>query len=236
MIEVDDVCFAYAGGAPALDHVSLRSTSDQAFAVLGESGSGKTTLLRCIGGFLRPQSGTIRIDGDDIANLGEPELRARLGIVFQRLNLFPHLSVLQNMVLAPHLVQKADPATAQRQAQDMLERLGIAELAACFPSQISGGQAQRVAIARGLMLAPRYMLLDEPTAALDANTTDSFAAWLRELRDQTCFIIVTHDTLFAAEVADQGVYLSGGRIADSGDIATMIEHVRRGGLEEAPAS
>ena len=235
MIEVDDVCFAYPGGALALDHVSVRTAADQAFAVLGESGSGKTTLLRCIGGFLRPQSGTIRIDGDDIATLGEPALRARLGIVFQRLHLFPHLDVVQNMVLAPRLVQGADADGARRQALDMLERLGIAELATSYPSQISGGQAQRVAIARGLMLAPRYMLLDEPTAALDANTTDAFAAWLRELRDQTCFIIVTHDTLFAAQVADQGVYLSGGLIADSGDIQTMIEHVRRGGLEEAPA-
>ncbi len=235
MIEVDDVCFAYPGGALALDHVSVRTAADQAFAVLGESGSGKTTLLRCIGGFLRPQSGTIRIDGDDIATLGEPALRARLGIVFQRLHLFPHLDVVQNMVLAPRLVQGADADSARRQALDMLERLGIAELATSYPSQISGGQAQRVAIARGLMLAPRYMLLDEPTAALDANTTDAFAAWLRELRDQTCFIIVTHDTLFAAQVADQGVYLSGGLIADSGDIQTMIEHVRRGGLEEAPA-
>ncbi len=235
MIEVDDVCFAYPGGALALDHVSVRTAADQAFAVLGESGSGKTTLLRCIGGFLRPQSGTIRIDGDDIATLGEQALRARLGIVFQRLHLFPHLDVVQNMVLAPRLVQGADADSARRQALDMLERLGIAELATSYPSQISGGQAQRVAIARGLMLAPRYMLLDEPTAALDANTTDAFAAWLRELRDQTCFIIVTHDTLFAAQVADQGVYLSGGLIADSGDIQTMIEHVRRGGLEEAPA-
>ena len=236
MIEVEDLSFAYAGGASALDHVSLRSDSTQAFAVLGESGSGKTTLLRCIGGFLQPQSGTICIDGDDIATLSEAALRARLGIVFQRLHLFPHLDVVQNMVLAPHLVQGADLATARRQALDMLERLGIAELATCYPAQISGGQAQRVAIARGLMLTPRYMLLDEPTAALDANTTDAFAAWLRELRDQTCFVIVTHDTLFAAQVADHGVYLSGGQIADSGDIQTMIEHVRRGGLEEAPAS
>jgi len=117
----------------------------------------------------------------------------------------------------------ADRADAEAMA--MLERLSIENLADAYPGQISGGQAQRAAIARGLVLHPEYMLLDEPTSALDANTTDEFAQWLIELRDKTNFIIVTHDVLFARKVASRGVYLSNGRIADSGTVDTIIDHV-----------
>ncbi len=228
MIEIDGLGFTYPDGTVALADIDLTFDADDAFAVLGESGSGKTTLLRCMGRFLSPTVGSIHIDGEDIAAMDEPTFRSTVGLVFQQQYLFPHLDVLGNMTLALREVQGVDKHTADKRALGTLDRLGIADLAGSYPAQISGGQGQRVAIARGLVLEPLFMLLDEPTSALDANTTDEFAAWLRELRDRTRFVIVTHDTLFAAKVAPRGVYLSNGRIADTGKIDTIIAHVRAG--------
>ena len=232
MIELRNVGFRYGGasGAAALDDVSITFPKGTVSAVLGESGSGKTTLLMCLGRFRRPQKGRILLDDKSIYDFDEVEYRRRVGIVFQRLYLFPHKTVLENMTLAPVEVLKLGRDQATRQAHDMLDRLGIAHIADSYPAAISGGQAQRAAIARGLMLKPEYMLLDEPTSALDANTTDEFAAWLDEIRSETNFIIVTHDILFAEKVASQGVYLSGGRVLDAGPVDTIIQHVRAGQL------
>ncbi len=235
MIRIEDLEYTYESGTQALEHVSVEFPRGTTSAVMGESGSGKTTLLMCLGRFLQPTGGAITLDGDHIFEIPEQAYRKQVGIVFQRLYLFPHMTVRENMTLAPRRVMNVPARQARSEAMDVLDRLGIADLATDYPSQISGGQAQRAAIARGLVLRPEYMLLDEPTSALDANTTDEFAAWLSEIHEETNFIIVTHDLPFARKVASQGVYLSDGRVQDTGEVETIIGHVRSGQLvtEEA---
>ena len=230
MIRIEDLEYTYESGTQALEHVSVEFLRGTTSAVMGESGSGKTTLLMCLGRFLQPTGGAITLDGDNIFEIPEQAYRKQVGIVFQRLYLFPHMTVRENMTLAPRRVMNVPARQARTEAMDVLDRLGIAELATNYPSQISGGQAQRAAIARGLVLRPEYMLLDEPTSALDANTTDEFAAWLSEIHEETNFIIVTHDLPFARKVASQGVYLSDGRVQDTGEVETIIGHVRSGQL------
>lgn len=230
MISIKNLSYEYSDGTVALEDISVDFTDEHISAILGESGSGKTTLLRCMGRFLQPSGGSITYNGGDIFEISEMKFRRAIGIVFQELHLFPHLTVLNNMTLALHKAQGKTHNEAYTAAMGMLERLGIADLLNSYPAQISGGQAQRVAIARGLVLCPDYMLLDEPTSALDANTTDDFAEWLRELKESTNLIAVTHDTLFARKVASRGVYLSNGRVQDTGKIENIIEHVRAGHL------
>ncbi|MFP4139828.1 MAG: amino acid ABC transporter ATP-binding protein [Planctomycetota bacterium] len=230
MIRIEDLEYTYESGTQALEHVSVEFPRGTTSAVMGESGSGKTTLLMCLGRFLQPTGGAITLDDDNIFEIPEQTYRKQVGIVFQRLYLFPHMTVRENMTLAPRRVLDVPARQARTEAMDVLDRLGIADLAENYPSQISGGQAQRAAIARGLVLRPEYMLLDEPTSALDANTTDEFAAWLREIHEETNFIIVTHDLPFARKVASQGVYLSDGRVQDTGEVETIIGHVRSGQL------
>ncbi|MBN2711292.1 MAG: amino acid ABC transporter ATP-binding protein [Planctomycetes bacterium] len=218
MIKVETLNFSYTDGTQALFDINCEFPSEHIFAVMGDSGSGKTTLLNCIARFLMPQTGKITIDDQDTSGMAEIDLRNKVGVVFQRLHLFPHLNILQNMMLAPTLVQNRPVKELRKEASEMLERLGIPELAESYPSQVSGGQAQRAAIARGLMLKPSYMLLDEPTSALDARTSEEFALWLKELREDTSFIAVTHDLLFARAAARHGMYMEQGKIASQGVI------------------
>ncbi|MFW6032473.1 MAG: amino acid ABC transporter ATP-binding protein [Phycisphaeraceae bacterium] len=233
MIKVEGVSFWYPDGTQALENIDVEFPPGTISAVLGESGSGKTTMLMALGQFLRPQQGKVTYDGVDIFEMPEKAFRQKLGIVFQKLYLFPHLSVIDNMTLACRHVRGMKRKDAERDAREMLERLAISDLADSYPNQISGGQAQRAAIARGLMLRPEYMLLDEPTSALDANTTEGFSNWLIELQGQTNFIIVTHDILFARQTASQGVYLSNGQVLDCGSVENIIAHVQQGELVEA---
>jgi len=226
MISARDLSYVYPNAdQPAIANIDADFPRERVFAVLGESGSGKTTLLNCMARFLAPTSGRVMIDRRDIADMPEPEFRRALGVVFQKLYLFPHLSVQENMTLAPVKVFGQTRREARDMAGDMLDRLGIGDLGKRYPSQISGGQAQRVAIARGLMLQPQYMLLDEPTSALDARTTGEFTQWLSELQEDTSFIIVTHDLPFAAEVASHGVFLENGKIKATGKVEEIIRKV-----------
>lgn len=228
MIELQDISYRYPSTSePALKGLRADFPREHVFAVLGESGSGKTTLLNCIARFLTPTTGRIVIDGRDLAEIPPREFRRTLGVVFQKLNLFPHLTAIQNLTLAPIQAFGQSLGQAHQEAADMLDRLGVGELADRYPSQISGGQAQRVAIARGLMLQPQYMLLDEPTSALDARSTAEFTQWLAELQDDTSFIIVTHDLPFAAQVATHGVFLEGGEIRATGDVENILQQARR---------
>ncbi len=224
MIEVKNLSYRYPGSKiPALKDISIQVPQEHFFAILGQSGSGKTTLLNCIARFLKPNKGNISINGKNIAKMERKEFRSQLGVVFQKLNLFPHLTVTQNLTLAPLKVLEKSEEETQKEAEDMLERLSIGELANRYPSQISGGQAQRVAIARALMLQPKYMLLDEPTSALDAQTTEEFAGWLEELQEDTCFIIVTHDLPFASMAASHGIIMEDGVVKSTGRIQQIIE-------------
>jgi len=229
MIEVHGLTYRYTGGEnPALTDVNISFPAEHIVALLGQSGSGKTTLLKCVGRFLEPTAGRVTLDDVDVRDLPELEFRRQLGLVFQRLFLFPHMTVLENMTLAPVKALEKDRAEAEGDAQAMLDRLDIGDLAERYPAQISGGQAQRAAIARGLMLQPEYMLLDEPTSALDAGTTDDFAKWLRELRSDTHFVIVTHDILFARAVATYGVLLVEGHVEESGGLDAIVKTARNG--------
>lgn len=223
MIEINNLSFRYPGSrSEALKQINVTLQPDHAFAILGHSGSGKTTLLNCMARFLSPSKGNITIDGKDIATMDRKTLHSTLGVVFQKLNLFPHLTVMDNMILAPTQALGTSETQAKKDAAFMLEKLSIADLAQRYPSQISGGQAQRVAIARALMLQPRYMLLDEPTSALDSQTTTDFSNWLAELQDETCFIIVTHDLPFAHQTASYGIFLHDGIVKDAGAIQQII--------------
>ena len=215
MLDIQNVSFAYGEGPQVLGGISLTLPREHVVAILGESGSGKTTLLNCIGRFLVPQSGKILIDGVDIAEIHERAFRHLVGIVFQGLDLFPHLSVIENLMLAPVRVLKQKPSHTLEEAQAMLERLSIPELSKSYPAQISGGQAQRVAIARSLMMKPEYLLLDEPTSALDAQTTRDFARWLLDLKTETTFVLVTHDIPFAQAAASHAVVIEDGAIKES---------------------
>lgn len=226
MIEVKNLTYQYPGSdVPALKNLNIKFPREKVFALLGESGSGKTTFLNCIARFIKPTSGGIYIEGKNISEMTESELRRSLGVVFQKLNLFPHMTVLRNLTLAPEKAFGKDVKEAQQSAFEMLDRLGIKDLADRYPAQISGGQAQRVAIARGLMLEPQYMLLDEPTSALDAKTTGDFTEWLRELQTDTSFIIVTHDLPFAENIASHGIFIENGEVKSQGDVSEIVRDI-----------
>jgi ABC-type polar amino acid transport system ATPase subunit len=226
MIELDNISFTYSNGTKALENISMSFPQEHITAIIGESGSGKTTLLKIIGRFLKPNTGRVLLNGSDIASMMSLDLRRTVGIVFQNLYLFPHLSVLENLMLAPLKVLKGKRSDVTEQSMEVLERLGIAELKDSYPSRISGGQAQRVAIARSLMLNPEYLLLDEPTSALDVVTTESFAEWLLELRTETSFLLVTHDLPFVRKIASYGMLLSGGKIIAKGSIGELLERAK----------
>jgi polar amino acid transport system ATP-binding protein len=225
VIRLEEVTYVYPGGTVGLDGVSLELEPGGIRAVVGRSGSGKTTLLKCLGRFLEPASGRILIEGEELSQLEEVELRQRLGIVFQQLHLFPHLTVLENLTLAPVRVLQRERAAAQGEAMAALERFGMAELADSYPAQISGGQAQRVAIARALLMKPEYLLLDEPTSALDLRTARELGEWLLDLEGETTFIVVTHDALFVRQIAASAVLLEAGRVVASGAAAEVLERL-----------
>ena len=227
MIKIENLSYTYGDGTQALKDLSVSFPEEHIFAIMGLSGSGKTTLLNCIAGFLEAQKGEIFWDDIKLSDMSEKRLRNLLGVVFQRLNLFPHMTILENMILAPCRLQGYSRRDAEREAMDMLKRLEIIELADNYPAQVSGGQAQRVAIARGLMLKPKVMLLDEPTSALDIKITEEFARWLRELKADTSFIIVTHDLPFAENVAKNGIFMENGQIRDSGSISEILSNLKR---------
>lgn len=225
MIEVRNLTYCYPDGTEGLTEASIDFPPEHIFGVLGQSGSGKTTLLNCIARFLAVPRDTIRLDGQDIHDVPEREFRRRIGVVFQDLNLFPHLTILENMTLAPVKAHGTPPRQARQEAIEILERLDISDLADTFPRQVSGGQAQRAAIARALMLHPEYLLLDEPTSALDAQTSREFACWLKELNADASFVIVTHDVPFALEAASHGVYMKEGKIIHRGSLRDVLEEL-----------
>ena len=218
MLAIRNLTKSYRDGTVAVADVSVEIPREHIFAILGQSGAGKTTLLQCLGRFLDPTSGAILLNARDISTIPLRDFRRAVGIVFQQLHLFPHLTILENLTLAPIRVYGATPPAAEAKARAALAQLGIAELADSYPSQISGGQAQRAAIARALVLEPEYLLLDEPTSALDVHTTREFADWLVSLKAQTTFVIVTHDLPFARQCAQHAILMQAGRVAARGTV------------------
>lgn len=209
----------YFGTHLVLDRVDLDIAAHQAVCLIGASGSGKSTLLRCVNRLVEPDAGTITLDGQPIDSpaFGRTGLQSRVGIVFQSYNLFPHLTVLANLTLAPRKVRGMPRHEAESRAMEVLARFGMERFARAYPEQLSGGQQQRVAIARAMMTAPDVLLLDEVTAALDPELVGEVLRIIRDLKARgLTMVIVTHEMGFARAVADRVCFLSGGRIIEEG--------------------
>jgi polar amino acid transport system ATP-binding protein len=207
------------GDTLVLDDIDLDVAAHRCVVLVGASGSGKSTLLRTIDLLEEVDDGTVWLEGRDITDprLDANEVRARMGMVFQSFNLFPHMRVLDNVTLASRLVHKASRADAEERARAMLERVGLADKATAYPDQLSGGQQQRVAIARALVNAPRLMLLDEVTSALDPELVGEVLDLLTELKAEgMTMLIATHEMGFARRVADEVCFLHQGRVHERG--------------------
>ncbi|GGF50231.1 arginine ABC transporter ATP-binding protein [Aliidongia dinghuensis] len=214
------------GSFHVLKDVDLEVGKGEVVVIIGASGSGKSTLIRCVNGLEMFQSGRLRVDGFDMPTQADREfggekkladIRKGVGMVFQQFNLFPHMSAIDNVAIAPMRVRKKTPAEAKALGLRLLERVGLKEHAHKFPGQLSGGQQQRVAIARSLAMEPHIMLFDEPTSALDPEMVGEVLDVMRELaREGMTMMIVTHEMGFAREVADRVVYIDHGRILEIG--------------------
>jgi polar amino acid transport system ATP-binding protein len=207
------------GDNVVLRDVDLTVDQHQVVCLIGASGSGKSTLLRCLNLLETPEAGTIVIDGQTVTNgrVDVNALRRRIGIVFQSFNLFPHMTVLQNITLAPRKARGLSKRDAEGEARELLRRIGLLDKANEFPDRLSGGQQQRVAIARALAMSPKLMLLDEITSALDPQLVGEVLELVRGLAETgMTMIIATHEMSFAREVADRVCFLDGGQILEEG--------------------
>jgi len=213
MLKVENVRKAF-GGVAVLDGVDLRVDPGEVVSILGSSGSGKSTLVRCINGLERLDGGRITVDDFDVSKPRElAQARKRSGTVFQLFNLYPHMTALKNITLAPIEVLKLGKAEAEADARALLASVGLADRADAFPSQLSGGQRQRIGICRALAMKPRYLLLDEVTSALDPEMTAEVLAILAKLADDgTTMVFVTHEIDFARQISDRIVFLDKGRL------------------------
>lgn len=210
-----------------LDDVSLTVHRGEVIVVVGPSGCGKSTMLRCINALEPTQGGTIEIEGQQISQSSKnlTQLRQKIGMVFQSYELFPHLTVLNNILLAPAKVQKRDKEEVKKEALELLERVGLKDKADSFPRQLSGGQKQRVAIVRALCMHPEILLFDEVTAALDPEMVREVLDVMLQLAEQgKTMIIVTHEMQFARAIADRVIFLEGGKIVEDSDPETFFDH------------
>lgn len=216
LLEVHHLCKDYGNG-PVLKDISLDVHRGEVLVLIGPSGCGKSTFLRCMNGLESIQAGEIRLDGKIITDSKTKwsEVRQKIGMVFQSYELFPHMTVLDNILLGPLKVQKKNKKEAQKEAERLLERVGLLDKKDAFPRQLSGGQKQRVAIVRALIMKPEILLFDEVTAALDPEMVREVLDVMLELaREGATMLIVTHEMQFARAVADRIVFLDGGEIVE----------------------
>ena len=233
------------GELQVLKDVSLTVQQGEVVVIIGPSGSGKSTLLRCLNYLETIDAGYITIEGQPLGKKRLPDgrlvndnrkniyrMRSQIGMVFQRFNLFPHLTALQNVAEGPIAVYKMPLARATDQAEELLLKVGLADKANCYPAQLSGGQQQRVAIARALAMQPRVMLFDEPTSALDPELVGEVLGVIKELvREGMTMVVVTHEMGFAREVADRIIFMDEGQILEEAapqDIFSNPRHPRTG--------
>lgn len=213
------------GSNQVLKGIDLQIRPGEKVCIIGPSGSGKSTLLRCMNALEDPTSGSIIVNNFCIDETGRTvnAMRATVGMVFQRFNLFPHKTVLENVMMGPMVVKKIAHDAAQTLALNLLERVGLTEKASAFPARLSGGQQQRVAIARALAMDPAVMLFDEPTSALDPELVGEVLEVIKKLADEgMTMAIVTHEMDFAREVADRIVFLDGGILVEEGSPAEIF--------------
>ena len=225
MIDIENLRKSF-GDVEVLKGIDLTIKEKEVVVIIGPSGSVKSTLLRCMNYLEEPTSGKVSVDGivlDGEANINK--VREEVGMVFQRFNLFPHMTVLDNIMLAPIKVRHITKAEAEDTARKLLARVGLADKADAYPSQLSGGQQQRVAIARALAMKPKVMLFDEPTSALDPEMVGEVLDVMRKLAEEgMTMVIVTHEMGFAREVGDRLLFVDDGRIIEQGDPKEVFEH------------
>lgn len=240
MIEIKDV-HKFFGDLHVLKGVDMKVDKGEVCVLLGPSGSGKSTLLRCINGLEKISTGRVYLEGElmgmrEVERRGKIELhelsdkqvtaqRSRIGMVFQRFNLFPHMTALENVMEGPVQVQRVPKEQAKAEALELLTRVGLADRTDHYPAELSGGQQQRVAIARALAMKPELMLFDEPTSALDPELVGEVLEVMKDLaKDGMTMVVVTHEIGFAKEVADHLVFMDDGKIVEEGDARTIIEN------------
>ena len=228
MIRVEDLTMEFnRGQVRALNGCDLSVDRGEVVAIIGPSGSGKSTLLRCLNLLETPTGGHVYFNGTDITDKSvDIDLhRRKMGMVFQHFNLFPHMTVLKNVTLAPVKLKLKSETEARAQAMGLLERIGLADKAEEYPNMLSGGQKQRIAIVRALAMEPEVMLFDEPTSALDPEMVGEVLDLMRTLaRDGMTMVVVTHEMGFAREVADRVVFMDGGSILEQNSPAELFDH------------
>ena len=228
LITVNGVKKHYLGGAvKALDGVDLEIDKGEVVVIIGPSGSGKSTMLRSLNLLEIPTEGHIIFDGEDLTNpkLNINRHRQKMGMVFQHFNLFPNMTILRNMTIAPIKLLKKTPQEAERKALELLDAVGLKDRADSYPSQLSGGQKQRVAIVRALCMEPEVMLFDEPTSALDPEMVGEVLQVMQQLaNDGMTMVIVTHEMGFAKEVASRVIFMDEGRILEQGTPDEIFNH------------
>ena len=219
LIQVQNLTKTFGGSVHALNGVSTDIKKGEVVCVIGPSGSGKSTFLRCLNRLEDPTDGRIIFAGEDLM---DPKTdidmhRQKMGMVFQHFNLFPHMSILKNMTIAPMKLQKRGKDEAEGQAMKLLERVGLADRANAYPSQLSGGQKQRIAIVRALCMNPEVMLFDEPTSALAPEMVGEVLNVMRDLaKEHMTMVVVTHEMGFAREVSDRVIFMAEGKIVEEG--------------------
>ena len=215
------------GKLEVLKGISLEVKEGEVVCLIGPSGSGKSTFLRCLNRLEKITAGEVIVDGHPISdpNVNINKVRENIGMVFQHFNLFPHLTVLDNITLAPTELKIMDKKAAEEKARDLLSRVGLADKADAYPAQLSGGQKQRVAIARSLAMNPDIMLFDEPTSALDPEMVGEVLEVMKQLAAEgMTMVVVTHEMGFAREVADRVIFMDGGYIVEEGTPEEIFSH------------
>ena len=234
MIDVKDLTKTY-GDHQVLKGINEHISKGEKVAIIGPSGSGKSTFLRCLNLLEEPTSGTITFEGVDITDPKNDinKLRARMGMVFQQFNLFPHMTVKQNITLAPVKLKLMTKAEADKKALELLERVGLPDKAEAYPKQLSGGQQQRIAIARALAMNPDVMLFDEPTSALDPEMVGEVLEIMKELADEgMTMVVVTHEMGFARSVATRVLFMDEGVIAEQNEPEAFFNNPQNPRLRE----
>ncbi len=229
MISVKDLHKSF-GGVTVLDGISTQVERGDVVCIIGPSGSGKSTFLRCLNRLETPDSGQILLDGVDLTDprTDLDRQRMKMGMVFQQFNLFPHMTVLKNLTMAPMLLKKESQQTAEQRAMTLLDRVGLADRAGEYPARLSGGQKQRIAIVRALCMEPEVLLFDEPTSALDPEMVGEVLDVMKELAQSgMTMVVVTHEMGFAREVASRVLFM---------DQGVIMEENRPGALFESPQS
>lgn len=225
MIDIKNLHKSF-GDHEVLKGIDLHINPQEVVVIIGPSGSGKSTLLRCMNLLEVPTGGSVVVDGMDLT--GDADInkaREEIGMVFQRFNLFPHMTVLKNITLAPMKVRNISQEEAEKTARELLERVGLGDKADAYPPQLSGGQQQRVAIARALAMKPKVMLFDEPTSALDPEMVNEVLDVMKSLANEgMTMAVVTHEMGFAREVGDRLLFVDGGTIIEQGDPREVFEN------------